>query len=928
MTRSLPRGPVLLVALLMALSSLLLPASILAQEATPDAGASPIASPAAEEVSGAVDLDVLFIGAHPDDEASGLSTYGQWNEYDGINVGVITITRGEGGGNAVGTEEGPALGLIREREERTAVGYAGIEHIYNLDKVDFYYTVSAPLTEETWGYEDTLERVVRVVRATTPEIIITMNPAPTPGNHGHHQMAARFAVAAYDVAGDPTVFPEQIENEGLPAWAPAKIFTRPFFQNTPTGESCATEFVPTDPTEIVYGVWGGTVSEANGGQTWAAIERQGQREYASQGWASFPDISDNPDEIGCDYFLLIDSRSPFTIGNTEPTAILEGALFETTGGLAAGTVFDIETTQFDVVGDQPFEVNVSAITSGTDVSVSYELPAGWTSEVTSSSVENGTLEEVVSITPSVDAEPATRYQIIANLEVDGATGQNVEIVEVAPPVEGHLEPLPQVTQFREWVQDVNAPVLDSLIKPVVSIGVGESRDIDVTVTNNTSEPQDASVTIILQEGFTVENDTQGVALGPNETTTVTFTITNEDTSLPTANEGGVGGDYLLDIRTVGGGVATTEEAGLNLVPVVDVPGPGGGASATPAAVASPVASGSPTVDGTISEGEYAAGPLDLSRVWEGEEPESAADASGEAWLAWDDQGIYVAVSVTDEAKGTVLPENDAKRHWRTDSVEIAIDPLGTAENTSATFKIGVFPETQEGGPAGSRDADAYQGPLAETAPGLELASSVSDPYDGYVIETFIPFDLLPAPVDPENMTMNIFIYDSDTDDLTGQTRLGWSVWGGVQGDPYRWGHVHLEGYTASGEGELEPPQMPLEAARSVDSPWSILQSAEDGVPLAGAPAVSEAEAVQVSDGPTVEGGTLTATVQAGDAGGQIHAFALDQDGNALGDQVLTIEAGGTADINIEVGEADSVTFALSFLSEAGSVQAIADQVTP
>src|SRR5690606_40377217 len=71
-----------------------------------------------------------------------------------------------------------------------------------------------------------------------------------PGNHGHHQMAARFAVAAYDVAGDPTVFPEQIENEGLPAWAPAKIFTRPFFQNTPTGESCATEFVPTDPTEI------------------------------------------------------------------------------------------------------------------------------------------------------------------------------------------------------------------------------------------------------------------------------------------------------------------------------------------------------------------------------------------------------------------------------------------------------------------------------------------------------------------------------------------------------------------------------------------------------------------------------------------------------------------------------------------------------
>ena len=76
-------------------------------------------------------------------------------------AGMENVTRGEGGGNAVGTEEGPALGLIREREERDAVGKAGIEHIYNLDKVDFYYTVSAPLTEETWGYDDTLARVVR-----------------------------------------------------------------------------------------------------------------------------------------------------------------------------------------------------------------------------------------------------------------------------------------------------------------------------------------------------------------------------------------------------------------------------------------------------------------------------------------------------------------------------------------------------------------------------------------------------------------------------------------------------------------------------------------------------------------------------------------------------------------------------------------------
>jgi len=116
-------------------------------EATSRAEATPDASPVVDvDPNGDEELDVLFIGAHPDDEAFGLAAYGQWHEYADVEVGVITITRGEGGGNAVGTEEGPALGLLREDEERRAVSVAGIEHIYNLDKVDFYYTVSAPLT--------------------------------------------------------------------------------------------------------------------------------------------------------------------------------------------------------------------------------------------------------------------------------------------------------------------------------------------------------------------------------------------------------------------------------------------------------------------------------------------------------------------------------------------------------------------------------------------------------------------------------------------------------------------------------------------------------------------------------------------------------------------------------------------------------------
>ena len=917
-------------ALLLALPAVLAPASTVgAQGATP--AASPAASPVAE-TTGQVDLDVLFIGAHPDDESGRLSTYGQWNENDGLEVGVITITRGEGGGNAVGREEGPALGLIREREERAAVGMAGIEHIYNLDKVDFYYTVSAPLTEETWGYDDTLARVVRVVRETKPEIIVTMNPAPTPGNHGHHQMAARFAVAAYDAAGDPNMFPEQIDGEGLAVWAPSKIFTGPFIPDAPTGEACETGAMPAEPTDAVYGVWSGVTSDANDGKTWAQIEREAQRMYASQGWAGFSDAPTEPDEIGCDYFLLIESRVPYAIDATGSKGILEGAVNPTTGGVPAGTIFDLNAGQFDVLPGQPFDMGVLAITTGDDVSVDYGLPEGWTSEVASSDLESGTLREIVTITPGEDVDAGSRYPIVATLNVDGATGQNVEIVQVAPPVEGRLEPLPQVTQFSEWLEQVNQPVLDSLIKPVTSMGVGETKDVVVNVTNNTAEEQDTSVTLVLAEGFSADNEMQALTLGPNESTDLTFQVTNDDPALPTANQGGIDGDYLLDIRTVASGVVTTEQAGIDLVPVVDVPQAGAApaVSASPAAAvaASPVAGG-PTLDGTINPGEYTSAPLDLSRVWEGEDPESPADASGTAWLTWDANGVYVAVEVIDDTLGTVLPQDDAKRHWRTDSVEIAIDPLGTAENTSATFKVGVFPTTEEGGPAAYRDADAFQGPVAETAPGFEVASTVSEPYAGYVLETFIPYDALPAPIDPDNMAMNIFIYDSDTQDLTGQTRLGWSTYRGVQGDPYRWGHVNLIDYTLSDGGEVEPPKMPLDAADSVDSPQSIVQSAGDGVPLAGGPAVPDGSEVTIADGPSAADATLTATLQAGDAGGRVHAFAIGPDG-PIGDQVVDVAAGETVDVSIDIGNADpaSVTLAFSFETDDGAVDAVAEPVQP
>src|SRR3954452_20542887 len=168
-------------------------------------------------------LDVLFVGAHPDDESFNLSTYGQWHEKAHVTTGVLTITRGEGGGNAVGTEEGPALGLLREGEERAAVAKAGISDIDYLDKVDFYYTVSDRLTRDVWDHDSTLAKVVRLVRETRPKVITTMTPSPIPSQHGNHQEAGRLAVEAYYLAADPSAFPSQITKEHLRPWRAGRL---------------------------------------------------------------------------------------------------------------------------------------------------------------------------------------------------------------------------------------------------------------------------------------------------------------------------------------------------------------------------------------------------------------------------------------------------------------------------------------------------------------------------------------------------------------------------------------------------------------------------------------------------------------------------------------------------------------------------------
>lgn len=168
--------------------------------------------------------DMLGVFAHPDDETGVAPLIADLALRQGRKVSHVYCTRGEGGGNMVGTQYGPSLGVLREAELRDCLNRLGVRFTYFLDRDDFAYTESLAVTLEKWDHEESLRRLVRLVRALRPEVMVTMNPAPSPGQHGNHQAAGWLATEAFDAAADPARYPEQITHEGLAAWQTRKLY--------------------------------------------------------------------------------------------------------------------------------------------------------------------------------------------------------------------------------------------------------------------------------------------------------------------------------------------------------------------------------------------------------------------------------------------------------------------------------------------------------------------------------------------------------------------------------------------------------------------------------------------------------------------------------------------------------------------------------
>lgn len=163
---------------------------------------------------------VLHIAAHPDDENTQLITYLARGR--GYRTAYLSLTRGDGGQNEIGAEFDEKLGVARTQELLAARRLDGGRQFFTR-AIDFGYSKSPEETLRFWDREQVLGDVVRVIRAFRPDVIVTRFPIPPgSGGHGHHTASGILGVEAFQLAGDPRAYPEQL-TQGLTPWQPKRV---------------------------------------------------------------------------------------------------------------------------------------------------------------------------------------------------------------------------------------------------------------------------------------------------------------------------------------------------------------------------------------------------------------------------------------------------------------------------------------------------------------------------------------------------------------------------------------------------------------------------------------------------------------------------------------------------------------------------------
>lgn len=215
---------------------------------------------------------VLYIAAHPDDENTRLITF-LANE-EKLRTGYLSLTRGDGGQNLIGSDIREKLGVIRTQELLQARRIDGGEQFFSRAN-DFGFSKHPDETFSVWDKTQILSDVVYVIRKFKPDIVITRFNTEAGSTHGHHTASAILAEEAFKAAADPTQFPEQLKT--LDVWQPKRLLWNTsswFFQNKK-------DFDSTNLLKIDVGLYNPVL-----GKSYTEIAAESRSMHKSQGFGS------------------------------------------------------------------------------------------------------------------------------------------------------------------------------------------------------------------------------------------------------------------------------------------------------------------------------------------------------------------------------------------------------------------------------------------------------------------------------------------------------------------------------------------------------------------------------------------------------------------------------------------------------------------
>ena len=279
---------------------------------------------------------VLYVAAHPDDENTRLISL--FSNHYNYRTAYLSMTRGDGGQNLIGTELSESLGLIRTQELLEARNLDGGQQFFTTAN-DFGYSKHPDETLAIWNKEEILAQIVYRIRSFQPDIIIHRFDHRTPGsNHGHHTSSAILSKLAFDLAGNPNAYPEQLNTVSV--WQPK----RQFYNTSWWAYGSKEKFEQADKTNMI-------TIESNPmdmvlGRSNAEVASKSRSQHKSQGFGSSPEFGSQKE-----YLELINGA---TLNNNDPFAGIDTHWSRVSNRVDIGEMVEKLQADFDL--ENPYTI--------------------------------------------------------------------------------------------------------------------------------------------------------------------------------------------------------------------------------------------------------------------------------------------------------------------------------------------------------------------------------------------------------------------------------------------------------------------------------------------------------------------------------------------------------------------------------------------